>query len=156
ATPAHALDSALVSNLGKSSDGGSGAMHVLQAQSFTTGGNSLGYALESIDLDIHTAPGSDDLTVTVRESDSGDPGDTVYTLTNPAVLSSGVGTYLAPDDATLDPNTTYWVHIHYSGGGTKPRWRYTNSNNEDSGKHPGWSIGNDRSRSMPGFPLQVR
>ena len=143
--PSHALGSVLVSNTGKASSGETSSGSARNAQAFTTGGNSLGYPLASIALDVRTAPGSGSLTVTVRESNaSGNPGNVVHTLTNPVSVGTGLQTFTAPAGATLDANTKYWVYTAYSGGGTKPAWRTTVSDGEDSGRYPGWRISNDR------------
>ena len=94
---------------------------------------------------MHTAPGSGTLTVTVRDTDSsGNPGNIVHTLTNPATVGTGLREFTAPANASLNGNTKYWVYTAYSGGGTKPRWRATTSDGEDSGAYPGWSIADER------------
>ena len=143
--PAHAAGEVLVSNTGKSNN-----LHTVAnreiAQSFNTGGTSINFYLESIELDVMTAPGSGTLEVKVRADGSGSntPGDLLYTLINPSSVGTGIQEFTAPDDATLDPNTKYWLHLTYYGGGTKPGFRKTNSNGESSGTAPGWSIGNNR------------
>ena len=59
------------------------------AQGFTAGGNARGYVLSSIGLSVHDAPNTpDDVTVTVRESSGGNPGNTRYTLTNPETFGT--------------------------------------------------------------------
>ena len=161
--PSHALGSVLVSNTGKASSAQTAADSANHAQAFTTGGNSLGYPLASIELDVLTAPGNGTLTVTVRDSDaSGNPGNVVHTLTNPANVGTGLQTFTAPAGATLDANTKYWVRTAYSASVGEPVWRTTSSDGEDSGRYPGWSIGNDRLELVSGswntalFALKLR
>ena len=143
----------LVSNTGQTTHGYTACVAGSQppgpadcAQGFTTGQNTRGYDLASIDLDVATAPGSGTLTVTVRAaSGSGHPRNQVlYTLTNPTNVGTGVQKFTAPGDAHLNRNTQYFVHITFSGSGTRPRWNLTANDNQDSGAHIGWSIGNHR------------
>ena len=142
ATP---LSPVYVSNTGESSDNVTGPSQRAHAQAFTTGGNTQGYPLANIEIAVHTAPGSGTLTVTVRDTDSsGNPGNIVHTLTNPATVGTGLREFTAPANASLNGNTKYWVYTAYSGGGTKPRWRATTSDGEDSGAYPGWSIADER------------
>ena len=76
---------------------------------------------------------------------SGQPSNAVlYTLNNPTNVGTGVQTFTAPDGTRLNRNTQYFVHITFSGSGTRPRWNLTANDNEDSGKAIGWSIGNHR------------
>ena len=51
--------------------------------------------------------------ITIRQDDDGAPGDLVATLTNPDSLRHGtLQTFTAPDDTTLDPDTTYWITVN--------------------------------------------
>ena len=65
-------------------------------------------------------------------------------MNNPTNVGTGVQTFTAPDGTRLNRNTQYFVHITFSGSGTRPRWNLTANDNEDSGKAIGWSIGNHR------------
>ena len=118
------------------------------AQGFRTGPNKPGYSLSSIQLDTYKAPGSGiTLTVTVRgDNGSGHPSDTVkYTLANPFNIGTGLQTFTAPNGATLNANSNYFVHMSYtvgSGDTTRAEWFVTRNDNEDSGKATGWSIFN--------------
>ncbi len=140
----------LVSNTGQTTHGHTACVSVSGlldcAQGFTTGQNTRGYDLSSIQLDTQRAPGSGTLTVTVRAATgSGQPSNTVlYTLNNPTNVGTGVQTFTAPDGTRLNRDTQYFVHITFSGSGTRPRWNLTANDNEDSGKAIGWSIGNHR------------
>ena len=140
----------LVSNTSQTTDGNtacvSGSQLLDCAQGFTTGQNTRGYSLASIDIDIGTAPGSGTLTVTLRAASGlGHPSNEVlYTLTNPTNVGTGFQTFTASGVAHLNRNTQYFVHMTFSGSGTRPRWNLTANDNEDSGSHTGWSIGNHR------------
>ena len=148
--PAHAQT--LVSNTGQTTHGhtacvlGSEPTELDCAQGFTTGQNSRGYDLSSIQLDTQGAPGSGTLTVTVRAATgSGRPSNAVlHTLTNPSNIGTGLQTFTALGGARLNRNTQYFVHMTFDGSGTRPRWNLTANDNEDSGKARGWSIGNHR------------
>ena len=141
----------LVSNTSQTTHGYTACVSVPQildcAQGFTTGQNTRGYSLASIDIDVDMAPGSGTLTVTVRAAnESGHPkNEVLYTLTNPTNVGTGFQTFTTPGVAHLNRNTQYFVHMTFSGSGnTRPRWNLTANDNEDSGSHTGWSIGNHR------------
>ena len=59
-------------------------------------------------------------------------------------MGTGLQTFTADDGTTLTRNTRYFVHINFSGSGTRPRWNLATDDREDSGKAIGWSIGNHR------------
>ncbi|MYD99218.1 MAG: hypothetical protein F4X98_17780, partial [Gammaproteobacteria bacterium] len=126
----------LVSNINQSGSGGSSIGAVQQAQGFTTGSNSGGYTIESVEAKFGTQPSG----VTVRLA-TGLPSSTteVATLTSPASLSVGNNTFTAPDNTTLSAGTTYFVVVSGNGGTIST----TTSDNEDAGAAAGWSIGND-------------
>ena len=146
--PAHAQT--LVSNTGQTTHGYTACVDGSElldcAQGFTTGQNTRGYDLSSIQLDTQRAPGSGTLTVTVRAATgSGQPSNAVlYTLTNPSNVGTGVQTFTAPGGPRLNRNTQYFVHMTFDGSGTRPRWNLTANDNQDSGKAIGWSIGDHR------------
>ena len=131
-----------VSNIGQETDISDGVDADLsrdQAQQFSTGANETGYVLGSIDLYFQRGTDSGDLTVTVWNSNTNaDPGSTVHTLTNPDTIEPGLVRFTAP--AQLAANTTYFVHVAFSGSGTPPRLRTTASTNVDAGAAPNWSM----------------
>ena len=133
----------LVSNLGKSDGGKTSAQRRYHAQAFTTGGDTQGYRLAAIEVDLQSLPGNSTLTVQIWDDGSGNPGDSIFTLSNPASVETGIVRFTAPADTRLEPNTKYWVHLGY-GGSTRPRWGKTNADGEDPGAYSGWSIANDR------------
>ena len=145
--PSDAAEIVLVSNTGQRAYGGTPVGAYDHAQGFTTGKNTLGYVLTSIELQVHTAPANGTLTVSVREADEQDPSDTVlYTLTNPGDLGTGLRKFTAPANSTLNAETTYFVHMTFAVGGnpTQPQWGLTDRTTEDSGAYDGWSIANVR------------
>ena len=94
----------LVRNTGQTSDGTIRTLtnsRSTRAQAFTTGPNTNGYDLDSIgilfdDIDNISTSGSQ-LTVTLRADSSGDPGNTLCTLSDPSSFTgSGVQTFTAP------------------------------------------------------------
>ena len=151
--PAHA-QTVLVSNTGQSNAGQTSVNPNDHAQGFTTGQNTLGYSLTSIELGVGVAPGSGTLTVTVRGDDgSGDPGgNTLYTLNNPANVAAGLRTFTAPAGASLSANTQYFVQMVFApnGSASYPQWDNTTSTLQDSGSAIGWSIRNERHLRTPG------
>ena len=140
-----------VSNIGQPTDTSVGADADLssdQAQQFSTGANETGYVLGSIDVYFQRGTDSEDLTVTVWNSNTNaDPGSTVHTLTNPDTIEPGLVRFTAP--AQLAANTNYFVHVAFSGSGTPPRLRTTTSTNEDAGAAANWSITNYRHQAEP-------
>ena len=147
-----------VRNTGQTSDGTTRTLtnsRSTRAQAFTTGPNTNGYDLDSIgflfdDIDNISTAGSQ-LTVTLRADSSGDPGNTLCTLSDPSSFTgSGVQTFTAPTSAsnlcqTLTGNTTYFAVIE-RGTVTSDTisLKTTNNSNEDPGSATGWAIGNDR------------
>ena len=128
---------ALVSNIGQTATtSASGLQHFDQAQGFTTGSNTAGYTLESIEVKFSAAPSGVSVKLMTGVSTSG-AGTEVATLTNPATLSSGNLTFTAPANTTLSAGTTYFVVVEGSGGSLS----LTNSNAEDTGAAAGWSVG---------------
>ena len=149
----------LVSNIDQPDSAQSRAIH---AQPITTGSNSAGYELTSVDVQLgDSVPSADDIVVEIL-SHNGGPGSTLATLTNPTTLtkrSANTFTVPAGDQLTLDAETTYYVLIYHAddddggstvtvGGLVTTRFGIiidrTDSKFEDSGAATGWSIGNRR------------
>ncbi|MYC87358.1 MAG: hypothetical protein F4X22_03845 [Gemmatimonadales bacterium] len=128
-----AAQSVLVSNIGQANTGGDSPLVSFDlAQGFTTGSNTGGYTLTSVDVNFLHAPSG--LSVKIA---TGLPSATnvVATLSNPT-LSTGTLTFTAPASTTLSAGTTYWVVIEGSAGTV----RNTGTSSEDSGAAAGWSI----------------
>ncbi len=135
---------ALVSNVGQTATGNANVTaSQSQGQGFTTGSDSGGYTLGSLELAVSSFSGTaSDITVRIYSESSGDPGTGVHTLTTPASISTPVTTFTAPSGTTLAAGTTYYVVISTTGSGiTLGR---TNATAEDTGGASGWSIADDR------------
>ncbi len=139
-------DPPLVKNTGQSSGLVQG-LHVDLAQGFDTGGNPSGYTLTSVDVAFNrsTEDFGSKLTVTVHKNANGAPGTVVGTLTNPAFVNRQAGTYsFTHPGVALEADTRYWVVLDGTGlteGNSQVK--FTQSNSEDPGAAPGWSINND-------------
>ena len=152
--PSDAAEIVLVSNTGQLDQGGTPVGAYDHAQGFTTGKNTLGYVLTSIELRVDTAPANGTLTVSVRAEASGSPGSTdLYQLNNPSNLGIGLRKFTAPTNSSLSANTQYFVHMTFapSGSATQPQWGLTGRTQEDSGAYDGWSIANERRSRVTGL-----
>ena len=123
----------LVSNIGRHVATNAGLNDFDLAQGFTTGSQSGGYILESVEVRFTNAPSG----VTVKLA-TGLPSATteVATLTNPSSLAAGNLTFTAPANTTLSASTTYFVVVEGSSGLVS----FHNSGIEDSGGAAGWSM----------------
>ena len=137
----------LVSNIGQANNASSlGVSSFDQAQGFTTGADSAGYALASIDIRVENSissilTGSNIPTVTIVEATP--TGTVEATLTNPASITANTTddyTFTAPANTTLSASTTYYVVME--GGLAGFEAARTNSDNEDSSSQSDWSIDN--------------
>ena len=134
---AYAGDS-FITNLGKSQDSKRGAYRGRYlARPMHTGSHSEGYILTSIDLSIEDAPDDwDTVTVTIRYPTS---TTALYTLTNPAALSTGTRRFSAPAGAILGPDTDYWVVIANDDSDADDfELHTTDSDGHDAGALLGW------------------
>ncbi len=143
----------MVSNLslGAQQTSIAGGSHPKFAGAFTTGPAGGGYGLASVTLRLGASTTiSTTLDVAIHSDSSGVPGQRLFALDNPSETNFGSATTLAigvPPGTRLTPNTTYWV----VAGTTSGNFRIfsTLSDDEHSGKQPGWSIG-DSLVSMSG------
>ena len=153
---AEAQAAVLVSNTGQTSEAFFGELTTStpsQAQAFTTGANNEGYTLHSIGFQFQsisdTSTAGADLKTTLNENSSGDPGNALCTLSDPASFTaSSVNTFDAPTTGTTCPTltkqTTYFVvveRVSVSGTSTITS-AYTTSDLEDTGAAAGWLIAN--------------
>ena len=109
-----------------------------KAQQFTTGGNTSGYNLDSVELKVGNY---ENVMVTVRlySDSSGNPGTSIFTFTNPTagVVANSDNTFTAPANTTLMASTPY--HIVVSGADDPDetsndfRLDTAGSDNEDEG-----------------------
>ena len=136
---------ALISNVGQTAATGAAQVSTSQsqAQGFTTGSDSGGYTLGSVELAVSSFSGTaSDITVSIYSESSGDPGTVVHTLTTPASISAAVTTFTAPSGATLAASTTYYVVISTTSSGIS--LSRTDATAEDTGGASGWSIADSR------------
>ena len=115
------------------------------ATAFTTGGNTGGYALTSVDLYVST-PLISAMTPRVEIfENSGDhrPGTRHATLTNPATITQGsFNTFNAPANTTLRADTTYWLVVSNDGRADGTGLKIGTADNPTAtGAAMGWSIG---------------
>ena len=126
------------------------------AVQFTTGGNTGGYNLDSVELSVGNYENVR-ATVSLYSDSSGVPGLSIFTFTNPTsgITANANNTFAAPANTTLMASTPY--HIVVSGANdpdeSTNEWRLTatGSNAEDSGGAtnsegtPDWAIADDGS-----------
>ena len=144
----------LVSNINQP-DGARGGLGNDHAQAFTTGGDSTGYTLTSVDMEFARSEAgttlSRILTVTIQSDSGGNPSGTIVgTLTNPAFVSTNSDrtyTFSAPGAGiALAANTKYWFVLDVDSGtviSSNNAVRNTSSDADDAGGAPGWSIADD-------------
>ncbi len=120
------------------------------AQGFTTGSNTGGYTLTSIEAFLsstgnatQTSTEYGTMKAELWSDSSGDAGTKITDLTKPASYSAGQVTFTAPAGTRLSASTAYHVVIYNPTRGSG--WikvHTTNSDAEDSGAATGWSIAN--------------
>ena len=132
----------LISNAGQSAED-DGAIRG-RAQEFRTGAHAAGYQLRSVEIVSADAQG-DEFSAAVYSvksvKEGGGPGTLVHELTSPDDFAAGTLVFTAPENATLDPNTTYTVRMIIPNDEVVT-FRSTASDGEDAGGADGWSIGN--------------
>ncbi len=128
----------LISNVGQGGDDSTSGADP-RAQRFTTGSNSTGYTLSSVEI-VSEDPQGDDARVSLCTVDgSGYPTSTCTALTAPGSFAAGTLAFTAPSNTTLDANTTYTLLIESPGD--EFLWLdSTTSDNEDAGGATGWTI----------------
>ena len=128
------------------------------AQQFTTGSNSGGYTLKSVVLNLMAVSTSGAVVnVGIHEDSSGQPGNLLTVLDNPAdpfgnnSTAAGNRTFSASPPLSLDPSTKYWVvmsDVNSDPGLDNYDVRVTSSRNETSTQ--GFTIRNSRHVGKPG------
>ena len=126
------------------------------AQSFTTGTDSVGYILSSIEVRLKWmgSDGANPPTMVLRSGSAS--GTKMADFSSPSGgISGGTAnyTYTPTGNITLSTSTEYWV-VLFSGQGAV--WTRTNSDTEDSGASTGWSVSNDSSIGPSGGTLSSR
>ncbi len=138
-----------ISNLGKADQSSEHFLNFDYAQQFTTGSNSLGYSLRSVEVEFERLATPFTVSVKIYSDSSESPGSSVGTLTNPTFTNFNTDTVLTfkTTGIDLDANTKYHVVLDVAST-LSTRIHGTNSNDEDSGGLAGWSIG-DIIKSRP-------
>ena len=135
----------LLSNLGQStSDGNVINNAIVFAQGFTTGSQAGGYVLSSVELDVSQVPDTPaDVTIALWSATSAsEPDASVATLTHSTgTWATGVNAFNAPADTELDANTTYFVHVAYSGVNPSLGLNLAELTSVDAASAADWSIG---------------
>ncbi len=142
----------LVSNIGRTAGS---TINAIVSQPFTTGSSSAGYTLKSVQLVVTgflSGVPSERRKVLVRiapsnssdEPDLSDSSKVISLRTPNNITSTGIRTFSAPSDSRLAGNTTYHVVVtnHTANGVPTATLQRTDSHSEDSGRAPGWTIGN--------------
>ena len=135
---------ALISNVRQSA---SLSANQARATAFTTGGNSTGYGLTSVEVNVsdnHTSGVTP--RVAIFEDSAGAPGTLFATLINPATVTAGaINTFNAPPNTILDPNTVYWLVVSNPGDAAGQGFfvKVVFSNTLDGATAMGWSMGNN-------------
>ena len=146
----------LVSNTGETSTGSLtvaanlGELDLNFATSFHTGDHAEGYAFTSVQLPINRISSEVIPIISILSDNSGTPGTSLHTLTNPSPLplhddttAFELTTFAAPSNITLAANTTYWMSATAVDDGSTRIYQAgtTESDNEISSDSPEWEIG---------------
>ena len=130
----------LVSNVGQSGSEITRSSNTRTAQSFSTGSNTGGYTLRSIDIP-HVDSQHATFAVSVCSVDASDhPTTPCIALTPPISFAAATLSFTAPANTILAASTTYSVRIVV--GSNNLDLGVTSSDLEDSGAAALWSIGN--------------
>ena len=117
-----------------------------QAQSFETGPNAGGYTVSEVDMRLGTASGRS-ARVSIRDDDTGKPGDLVATLTNPGTLTAdSLNTFTPPAGTTLAASTTYWITVNEGISSNRAEFRIVSQNGQTG--ETGWNIGDSSLRRV--------
>ena len=137
-------ESVLLSNAGQTTTGNDSVDRDLSwiAQPFTTGPSSRGYELTAVAVKsseaLATLPA---IGVTLRSHSADRPSDTALaTFTNPSQWIAGLNVFTLASPETLDPGTTYYIHIAKASSGSV-KLDYVVTLDADSGATDGWSFG---------------
>ena len=140
----------LVSNTGQDYFGRHSRLSLDRAQRFTTGPHASGYILSNI-LIRSADPEGDVFTVSLCAVDSnglpaGWPHTSCTELRAPSSFAAGILEFTAPANTVLELNTTYSLLVSIpsdvNGYTHQVNLGTTQSDNEDAGALPGWSIAN--------------
>ena len=135
----------LVSNTGQGNTADGYLANVDVAQAFDTGSNAAGYNLDSVQI---VSSGTHRFSLAVYTTDTNRYPDTLlHSLTNPGTFAQGTLVFTAPENATLDTDTTYTLLLRVNNQVT---FGVTGNDAEDGGRAAGWTIADDFDRKLPG------
>jgi len=109
--------------------------------SFTTGGGSYGYTINSVTLRLAEMTANPNLFVRLYNDSPGGLGSQITSFTNPSFTPNITNDYIftLTNPQTLASNTDYWLVAGISEGSGEYRWAFTTL--PDQTGSPGWSIG---------------
>ena len=126
---------------------------LIRATAFTTGSNSGGYGLSSVDVYVGIRTAFNPL-VEIYEDNAGAPGTLHATLSDPATVTGNSANTFTATNTTLSATTTYWLVTrnsstlsNSSNRGQGFRVNTVMNATADTGAAMGWSIGNGRYKS---------
>ena len=133
----------------------------LGAVSFTTGGHSGGYRLNSVRVAGIVNDDGATPKVSLYSDVSGGPGTVLHALTVPSGIPTGATADPAPaeltaDTAVLATHTTYWVVFERTASSANFYLRFTDSTDDDFGAASGWSLGDGLAFQRMGNPTWVK
>ena len=111
------------------------------AQPFTTGSNTAGYTLSSVDVKSENRRRFS-LSVCATDSNSYPDTTSCTPLVAPGNFAIGTLSFMAPTGTTLDPDTTYTLLFSRISSSNPGEWSATTSDNEDTASLAGWEIAN--------------
>ena len=134
----------LVSNSGKA-DAGTLQLNRDRGQAFTTGSNSHGYKLTSVDIASNVTASVGNWDVSIVSAGGSGPGTTeIGDLSEPSSLTTGINNSFTASGNGIDlaASTTYYIFIDMDAE-HPAHWKSTTDDGEDSGGASGWSVGNE-------------
>ena len=134
--------------------------NLAHAQRFTTGSDTAGYDLTSIEVNLRRAPVGGTLMVTINPNSSGSEevpaSGALCTLVSPATVGTGLQKFSVDSNGChLSAATGYWVYMKFSDGSTRPKLSNTEDRGEDMGEFSGWDIKNNRWQATGGGTWQT-
>ena len=133
----------LVNNIGQA-DGGTGVLNLDHAQAFTTGSNTGGYRLTSVEVEFASINVISTVAVSIWSESGGLPNSSVHAFSNRSLPQSSADSVhefsLSGTGIQLTASTTYFVVIDVDVAGAAGSIRNTASDLEDSDSAAGWTI----------------
>ena len=112
------------------------------AQPFTTGSNTAGYTLSSVDVKSENRRRFS-LSVCATDSNSYPDTTSCTPLVAPGNFAIATLSFMAPTGTTLDPDTTYTLLFSRISSSNPGQWSATTSDNQDTDSLAGWEIANE-------------